>query len=178
MTTDTETKPDVISSVDSYSLKPAAIWARVSMKSQKEISPDTQISHCQQLLKSKGYVAIKIFSLDYCSLELFACKEFQELRKMLQNHEVEALAVYDRDRLEAIPIQRLTFVTELKQLGIELLICYGPPVVDGREGELVEFALAMGKERSVLRARTGARDGLHDRVTLKKNPKGRQSFAK
>ena len=62
MTTDTETKPDVISSVDSYSLKPAAIWARVSMKSQKEISPDTQISHCQQLLKSKGYVAIKIFS--------------------------------------------------------------------------------------------------------------------
>ena len=39
MIIDTETKPEVISSVDSYSLKPAANLGGVSTKGQKEISP-------------------------------------------------------------------------------------------------------------------------------------------
>ena len=46
MTIDTEVKPAVISSVDSYSLKPAANLGAGIYKGQKEISPDTQISHC------------------------------------------------------------------------------------------------------------------------------------
>jgi hypothetical protein len=170
MTIATETKPAVIFSVDSYSLKPAAIWARVSTKGQKEISPDTQILQCQTLLKSKGYIAIKIFSIDFCSLDLSISREFQELQRMILNHEIDAVACYDRDRLMADGVDRLLFLSQLKEADVELLICNGAPIMDTDEGQIVELALALGKKRSVLRARSGAHDGLHDRVTLKKKP--------
>ena len=170
MTTTTETKPAVISSVESYSLKPAAIWARVSTKGQKEISPDTQIAQCQTLLKSKGFVAIKIFSIDFCSLDLSISKEFQELQRMILNHEIDAVVCYDRDRLMADGVDRLLFLSQLKEADVELLVCNGAPIMDTDEGQIVELALALGKKRSVLRARSGSRDGLHDRVTLKNKP--------
>ena len=150
--------------------RPAAVWARVSTTEQKEISPDTQISRCLDLLKSKGYAATKIFSVDYCSLDLDSCKEFQQLRDMIKNREIDALAVYDRDRLKADGLQRLVFLSELKEAKIELVLCNGSPVIDSDEGQIVELALAIGKKRSVLRARSGARDGLHDRVVLKNKP--------
>ena len=54
MTIATETKPAVIFSVDSYSLKPAAIWARVSTKGQKEISPGYSNSTMSDTFKIKG----------------------------------------------------------------------------------------------------------------------------
>lgn len=43
-------------------------------------------------------------------------------------------------------------------------------MLDGGEGQLVELALALGKERSVLRAQQGARDGLWDRARQKSLP--------
>ena len=145
-------------------LKTAAIWARVSTKGQKEISPDTQIEHCRKLLQSKGYIATKIFSVDYCCLDLYACPEFQQLERMIDKKEVQAVCIYDRDRVEAQGYQRLNFIEDLKHAGIELLICNGPPVLNEPEGYALEIMYAAGKERSVIRARTGSRDGLHDRV--------------
>jgi hypothetical protein len=53
---------------------------------------------------------------------------------------------------------------------MELLICNGAPIMDSDEGQIVELALALGKKRSVLRARTGSRDGLHAKVLLKNKP--------
>jgi len=151
--------------------KRVLIWSRVSTKGQREISPDTQISHCQRLIKEKGYpAAIKIFNLDYCCLDLSISKEFQQLESMVENHEIDVIVCYDRDRLMADGIDRLVFEAQLKEANIELLICYGPPIIDSDEGQIVELALALGKKRSVLRARTGAKDGLHARVTLKKKP--------
>jgi DNA invertase Pin-like site-specific DNA recombinase len=151
-------------------LRTAVIWARVSTKGQKEISPDTQIAQCQQLLKSKGYVATKIFNIDFCSLDLSISKEFQQLQHMIQAHEIDAVACYDRDRLMADGIDRLVFLSQLKEFGVDLLVCNGAPVMDTDEGQIVELALALGKKRSVLRARTGSRDGLRARVTLKGKP--------
>jgi hypothetical protein len=145
-------------------VKPAAIWARVSKKSQDEISPSTQISRCQILLQSKGYIATKIFNVNHCSLDLDSCTEFQQLQNMVDHHEINAIAIYNRDRLEAIPVQRIMFLAQLKKAGVEVLICDGPPLLEGSEGQLVEFALTMGKEQSVYRARNGSRTGLHDRV--------------
>ncbi len=43
-------------------------------------------------------------------------------------------------------------------------------MLDGAEGQLVEMALALGKERSVMRAQQGARDGLRTRATKKGLP--------
>lgn len=155
-------------------IKTAVIWARVSTKGQKEISPDTQITQCQQLLKNKGYIATKILSVDYCSLDLANCKEFQQLQNMIERHEIDAVCVYERDRLMADGIDRLVFLTQLREANIELLLCNGSPVIDTDEGQIVELALAIGKKRSVLRARSGSRDGLHDRVTLKNKPASHQ----
>lgn len=89
---------------------------------------------------------------------------------MVHNGDIQAVAVYDRDRLAAQGLQRLMFLSELKEQGIDLIICHGPPVLDGPEGQIVELALAVGKERQVLRARQGSRDGLHDRAALKRLP--------
>jgi len=41
-----------------------------------------------------------------------------------------------------------------------VITAQGLPMLEGQEGQLVELALALGKERSVLRAQQGARDGL------------------
>ena len=43
-------------------------------------------------------------------------------------------------------------------------------MLKGGEGQLVELALALGKERSVLKVQQGARDGLRDRGRLKGLP--------
>src|SRR3990172_6372953 len=53
---------------------------------------------------------------------------------------------------------------------LESLGYLGPPMLEGPEGQLVELALAIGKERSVERAQQGARDGLRDRAKLKGLP--------
>jgi len=108
-------------------LKTAAIWARVSTKSQDEISPSSQISRCKDLLEKKGYTLTKIFSVVYCSLELDYCAEFQELRNMVDTKQIQAIAVYNRDRLEAVPVQRILFLAQLKKAGVEVLIFDGPP---------------------------------------------------
>jgi hypothetical protein len=153
----------------STGLKTAAIWARVSTKGQDEISPSSQISRCKDLLEKKGYTLIKTFSVVYCSLELAYCAEFQELRNMVDTKQIQAIAIYNRDRLEAIPVQRINFLAQLKKAGVEVLIVDGPPLLQGNEGTLVEFVLTMGKDAQVYNARTGSRRGLHDRVCGTKN---------
>lgn len=157
-------------SVNAPYVKRAAIWARVSTSGQAETSLPSQVSRCKDALSKAGYAAAHIFSIDFSSLDLYNCPEFQELRNLVRKKDIQALAVYDRDRLLARGLQRLIFLAELKEKGIELIICQGPPIMDGPEGQIVELALAVGKERQVLRARQGARDGLHDRATLKRLP--------
>ena len=41
---------------------------------------------------------------------------------------------------------------------------------EGTEGQMIELALALGKERSVQRAQTGAKQGLEDRAKKKGMP--------
>lgn len=152
------------------SAKPAAVWARVSTSSQAETSLPSQISQCKEKLEQAGYCVIYIFQVDWSSTDLFSCPEFQELRNLIKNREIDALAVFDRDRLEAKGLQRLIFLSECKEAGVDLIICQGPPMIDGPEGQIVELALAIGKERAVLRARQGSKDGLHDRAVKWRKP--------
>jgi site-specific DNA recombinase len=146
------------------SLKRAAIWARVSTSSQAETSLPSQVSRCKERLEHGGYVVVHIFEDDWSSLDLFASPKFQQLVSLIRNKEIEALVVFDRDRLEAKGLQRLLFLSECREASVELIICQGPPIIDGPEGQIVELALAIGKERQVLRARQGSHDGLHDRA--------------
>ena len=154
----------------STNVKPAAIWARVSTHNQAETSLPSQVSRCKEKLKQSGFSVIHILQTDWSSLDLFSCPEFQQLRALIKGKEIKALGILERDRLEAKGLQRLIFLSELKESGIELLVCQGPPLIDGPEGQIVELALAIGKERQVLRARQGSRDGLHDRAVKYHKP--------
>lgn len=156
--------------ITSVQVKPGAIWARVSTSSQMETSLPSQVSRCKEKAKEAGYAVTHTFQADWTSLDLYSCREFQQLCSLIRNGEIQALAVLDRDRLEAKGLQRLIFLSELKEAGVELILCQGPPIIDGPEGMIVELALALGKERQVMRARQGSKDGLHDRVTKRRLP--------
>ncbi len=148
----------------------AVVWARVSTHDQAETSLPSQVSRCKESLEQAGYTVTRILSADWTSLDLYSCSQFQELRELIRNREVAALAIFDRDRLEAKGLQRLVFLSELKEAGVKLIICQGAPIIDGPEGQLVELALAIGKEKQVLRARQGSRDGLRDRAVSRRLP--------
>jgi site-specific DNA recombinase len=150
--------------------KIAAIWARVSTELQQSL--DSQASRAKSELERRGYIVPpeRILKVDWTSLDLFHCPELQELRRWIQKREIAALGILDRDRLNAIGLQRLIFLSECKENGVELVICQGPPILDEPEGQLVELALAIGKERQVLRAQQGSRDALRERATVKGLP--------
>jgi hypothetical protein len=161
-------------------MKIGAIFARVSTTGQRELSLDTQVDRALSKLRSLGYHVPpdRILKVDWTSLDLYNCPEFQKLRGWVLNREIAAVGILDRDRLNAQGLQRLVFLSESRDAGVELAICQGPPILEEPEGQLVELALALGKERQVLRAGQGARDGLRDRARLKglpavpKNPYG------
>jgi len=146
-------------------IKAGAIWARVSTHDQRETSLPSQVARSMEELAKCGFTPIHILQADWTSLDLYSCPQFQQLRNLITNGDIQALAILDRDRLEAKGLQRLVFLSECKQAGVELVLCQGPPFLDEPEGQLIELALAIGKERSVLRARQGSKDGLYDRVT-------------
>jgi len=152
--------------------KIAAIWARVSTKGQAELSLESQIERARAKLDAEGYEVPSdyILSADWCSLDLKDCPQFQELEALVRKKKVSAIAMLERDRLQCKPPQRLAFLADCRDNGVRVIVCQGPPSLEGDEGDLIEFVLAMGKRRSVERARQGSRDGLHDRVVLEGLP--------
>jgi len=153
-------------------MKIAAIWARVSTQDQRELSLDGQVERVKTKLEGLGYQVPPdmILKTDWTSLDLYSCPPFQQLQQWVKTRQVAALGVLDRDRLAAQGLQRLTFLADCKAAGVEVVPCQGPPMLEGPEGQLVELALAIGKERSVERAQRGSRDGLRDRAKLRGLP--------
>jgi len=145
----------------------AAVWARVSTEPQQTL--DSQAARSKAELEKRGYVVPpeRVLKVDWTSLDLSHCPQFQELRGWIQRKEIAALGIFDRDRLNAIGLQRLIFISECKDNNVELVICQGPPILNELEGQLVELAMAIGKERQVLRAQQGSRDALRERATVK-----------
>lgn len=153
-------------------MKPAAILARISTLGQGEPSLDSQVTAARAVLEAQGYTvapehAIKI---DWTSLDLMACPPFQQLRRWIVNGEIKAVGMLDRDRLQAQGLQRLVFMSECKENNVQVIVAQGVPLMDGPEGQLVELALALGKEKSVLRAQEGSKLGLRDRALLRGLP--------
>jgi hypothetical protein len=148
----------------------AGVWARVSTELQQSL--DSQVARAKSELEKRGYVVPpeRILKVNWTSLDLFHCPQFKELQGWIQRKEIAALGILDRDRLNAIGLQRLIFLSDCKEKGVELVICQGPPILDEPEGQLVELALALGKERQVLRAQQGSRDALRERATVKGLP--------
>jgi len=150
----------------------AAIWCRVSTHDQRELSLDSQEIAVRRILEAESYSVPPqyVLKVDWTSLDLMACPQFQLLRQWITEGQVQAVGTLDRDRLQAQGLQRLLFLSDCRERGIRLMTAQGVPMLDGEEGQLVEMALALGKGRSVERAQKGARDGLRDRARLKGLP--------
>ncbi len=151
-------------------IKIGAVFARVSTEPQQSL--DSQVARAKTRLEERGYLVPpeRIIKVAWSSLDLFNCPPFQDLRGWINKREIDGLGILDRDRLNAIGVQRLVFLSECKDNGIELVICQGPPITDELEGQIVELALAIGKQRQVLRAQQGSRDALRERATVKGLP--------
>jgi site-specific DNA recombinase len=152
--------------------KIAAPWCRVSTHDQRELSLESQELAVRKVLEAQGYETPPeyVLKVDWTSLDLMSCPEFQQLRRWIVDGTIQAVGTFDRDRLQAQGLQRLIFLSECQDRGVQVITVQGPPMLEGGEGQLVELALAIGKERSVLRAQQGARDGLRDRALLKGLP--------
>lgn len=151
----TETNPTI---------KAAAIWARVSTHDQVETSIPSQVERCTDLLQRNGYNPTHIFTTNWTSLELSTCSEFQQLYKLIRDGQIGALAVFNRDRLQADAMERLSFLSECQEKGVKPLFYEGTQMLEEDEGKLIEIALAIGKKRSVIRAQMGSKIGLADRA--------------
>jgi hypothetical protein len=145
----------------------AAAWARVSTEPQQTL--DSQVARSKAELEKRGYVvpSERILKVDWTSLDLLSCPQFQQLRHWIINREIKAIGVFDRDRLQAKAVQRLLFLSDCRDNQVEVVVCQGPPLQQDSDGEWVEFGLAKSKEVSVLRAQQGSRDALHERATVK-----------
>ena len=131
------------------------VFARGTTKKQTGLSLTNQIRMAKVKLESKGYIVPddKVIAVDWTSLDLYSCPDFQKLRQWIRNGDIKALAIFDRDRLNAQGLQRFTFLAECREAGVELIICQGPPILDESGGVTLEMVLALGKESSVMRSR-------------------------
>ncbi|GAI24554.1 unnamed protein product, partial [marine sediment metagenome] len=153
--------------------KIAAIWARVSSPGQTSL-PD-QVARAKAELEKQGFTVPEefIITTEWTSLDLFSCPKFLRLAGLVRRKEIQGIGMLDRDRLHAEPSQRLAFLAESRGAGVQWVICQGPPMLDGDWGELIEHVYAISKKQQVLRAKVGAKDGLHDRVTKDRKPTSR-----
>jgi len=150
--------------------EPAAIWARVSDPKQEKVSPEGQVERVRSKLVAMGYSILYVLKRTWTSTDLRPCPEFQELQTLIRDRKIQAVGMLDRDRIEANGRQRLNFLADCKENNVEPIVCQGPPFLEGPEGEIVELALALGKQRANIRAQTGAKQGLEDRARLKGLP--------
>jgi hypothetical protein len=151
-------------------MKTAAIWARVSSARQRDLSPEGQVERVKAKLESMGYVPQHIFKVIWTSTDLVPCPEFRELKRLIQTKQIEAIGMLDRDRIEANGLQRLSFLADCRENGVIPIVYQGVPFVEGGEGQIVELALAVAKQKQVERAQSGAKQGLSDRARLKGLP--------
>ena len=103
-------------------VRTAAIWCRVSTSDQRELSLDSQEDAVRKVLEEQGYHVPPeyVFKVDWSSLDLMSCPEFQQLRRLVANGSITAAGTLDRDRLQAQGLQRLIFLTECRDLGVPL----------------------------------------------------------
>ena len=114
----------------------AATWCRVSTDDQRELSLDSQEVAARKALAARGYEAPPqyVLKVDWSSLDLMSCPEFQQLRRWIADGTVQAVGTLDRDRLQAQGLQRLIFLSECQDQGLEIITVQGPPMLEGVEG--------------------------------------------
>ncbi len=136
-------------------MKTAAIYARVSTADQvKGTSLDGQVQLCQEYAKEHGYTVIKVLQEDASGARLDRPK-LGELRDMAARHEIEALIVFDPDRLSRSLAHTMLLVEEFERARAGVLFVNAPRE-DTPEGKMLfgMKALFAEYERTKIMERT------------------------
>jgi len=114
--------------------KVGATLCRVSTHDQRELSLDSQEIAVRKALEDQGYEAPPqyVLKVDWSSLDLMSCPEFQQLRRWIADGTVQAVGTFDRDRLQAQGLQRLIFLSDCRDRGVQIITVQGPPMLFGQ----------------------------------------------
>ena len=130
--------PNDTSSLQASSI--AAIYTRVSTTEQadKGYSLPTQLDACQALARQEGYTVPEshVFVDDYTGTSLKR-PQFTVLRDLVQQRLVEAVFVYDLDRLSRKLAHQLLLSDEFEQAGVALRIVTMPDGAKTPEAQLL-----------------------------------------
>src|SRR5438105_10858686 len=103
----------------------AAVYARVSTTEQadKGYSLPTQIASCQALARREGYAipGDHVFVDDYTGTALRR-PALTALRELIRRRQIQALLIYDIDRLSRRLAHQLLLNEELERHGVTLLV--------------------------------------------------------
>ncbi|MEO8289139.1 MAG: recombinase family protein [Chloroflexota bacterium] len=117
-------------------MKAAAIYARVSTADQvKGTSLDGQVQSCQEYARENGYTVIKVMQEDMSGARLDRPK-LGELRDMAGKHEIEALIVFDPDRLSRSMPHTMLLMEEFERSRAGILFVNAPRE-DTPEGKML-----------------------------------------
>ena len=145
----------------------ALIWARRS-KEHQEASLESQIAEVKPWLEGQGFVVPqeRIIAVTWSSLAVLDCPEMQTLLDWVARKEIQAIGVYHSDRLSGKPAEKIYIINFCRKHGVKIL-SKNSPLLEGREGELMEYVATFAKETQVLGTQQGSRRGLRDRARLR-----------
>ena len=102
--------------------KQVAIYARVSTDEQaKGYSLKTQVEACQTYAKERGYIVTETFSDDYTGAVMDR-PALNKLRDLIALETIEAVIVYDVDRLARKSAYQVLIEEEFKRAGVTMVI--------------------------------------------------------
>jgi site-specific DNA recombinase len=117
-------------------MKTAAIYARVSTEEQvKNTSLRGQVEACREYAQKQGYTIIREVTEDFSGARLDR-PGLDELRGMADRGEIEALVVFEADRLSRKVGHLLLLEEELSRRGVGLLFVNGQDDTTSPEGRM------------------------------------------
>ena len=148
----------------------AAVWTRRSQGHQ-EVSLESQIGEVKPWLEEQGFMVPqeRIIAVTWTSLAVLDCPEMQVMLDWITHKEIKAIGIYHSDRLSGKPAEKIYILDLCRKHGIEVLSKHSP-LLEGREGELMEYIATYAKETQVIGTQQGARRGLRDRAKLRGLP--------
>jgi site-specific DNA recombinase len=148
-------------------MKACAIYARVSTENQRDnTSFDTQTELCREYAKEHGYSVLREYR-EQASGGSLDRPMLSEIRDMAERHEIDALIVFDPDRLSRSLAHLMLLVQEFEKINVGLLFVNTPAentpegkMLFGMKGLFAEFERAKTAERTRRGKYRAARDGI------------------
>jgi site-specific DNA recombinase len=145
--------------------KLAAIYARVSTTDQadKGYSLPTQIEACREFARREGYTVQWAFQEDYTGTSLNR-PQLKALREIVRQRLLEAVIIYDQDRLSRKLAHQLLLCDEMEECGVILHVVSMPMNDKSPEGQLFSNVRGAFDEYERLKILKRTHDGRLGRV--------------